>query len=170
MRSLKASSRRLSIQPLSLFNLRRLWRCRSIPPTIPGTPATLSKKIILTSHFLSVITALWSFPCGLYPVALSVKNLKKRTALKATLSENDSVGRCATIISFMSFSAKLGIRQDLLRLSLSQMQCLTVDAAMPSLSFLFVAYLVREINHCLSLSSLLLSVFSHLGLSVMLLY
>jgi hypothetical protein len=42
--SLKLSSRRVSIQPLSLFIRLMECRCRSMPATIPGTPATDSRN------------------------------------------------------------------------------------------------------------------------------
>lgn len=79
IRSLYASSRSVSIllsvrsllgpwvclelcstayHPLSLRILRMLFRCRSIPATIPGTPATLSKKMNLVIHFSSVMMVL----------------------------------------------------------------------------------------------------------------
>src|SRR5262249_41658862 len=41
--------------PLSRFISLRLLKCLSIPPTIPGTPATVSRKMNRINHFLSDI-------------------------------------------------------------------------------------------------------------------
>jgi len=105
-------------QPLSRFILRRLCKCLNIPPTIPGTPATLSRKIKRTSHFDSVISNFLVFfsPAGissgcLYPVAVSIPQRRKRIALSAILSEKDSVSRWETLIFSISFSVKTGCFQ-----------------------------------------------------------
>lgn len=49
IRSLYDSSRSVSIQPLSRLRRRRLSRCRSMPATIPGTPAIDSRNMKRTS-------------------------------------------------------------------------------------------------------------------------
>ena len=53
--SFSASSRRVSIHRPSFSIFRRDRKCRSIPPTIPGTPATVSRKIIRNIQSFSVI-------------------------------------------------------------------------------------------------------------------
>lgn len=51
MRSLYDSSSSVSIQPLSRFSARSERRWRSMPATIPGTPAMDSRKMNRTSYF-----------------------------------------------------------------------------------------------------------------------
>lgn len=53
MRSLYDSSSNVSIQPLSRFSARSERRWRSMPATIPGTPAMDSRKMNRTSCYYS---------------------------------------------------------------------------------------------------------------------
>lgn len=116
MRSLYDSSSSVSIQPLSRFSARSERKCRSIPATMPGTPAIDSRKMNRTScvrcrqpttieegmeqegrthcrsvRGLSATTAVvgrvLSVFCSLLsPVALSMKNLDVRIRAHAILS------------------------------------------------------------------------------------
>lgn len=118
IRSLYASSRRVSIlskhelascsvgcnglhyHPLSLFIRRRLLRCLNIPPTMPGTPATLSKKMNRVSHFLSVIlnlgSASWPGLGCRYPVTVSIPHRSIRTVPSASQSAQSLASRWET--------------------------------------------------------------------------
>nr|GMD11221.1 hypothetical protein Iba_chr06fCG1870 [Ipomoea batatas] len=72
--SFSASSSNALIQPPLCSNLRRDLRCRSIPPTIPGTAATVSS--IIARHPYRLCTK------------ISVGILRSFTVLKANLSMN----------------------------------------------------------------------------------
>lgn len=74
--SFSASSTKVWIQLLSLSIYLRDLKCLCIPPAKPGTPATVSKKMILSTHFFSEISLLYQGKMALYPDPISNINLK----------------------------------------------------------------------------------------------
>lgn len=84
--SFSASSTKVCIQLLSLSIYLKDLKCLCIPPAKPGTPATVSKKMILLTHLFSEMTPSYQGKTFLYPEQTSNINLKLYITPYAILS------------------------------------------------------------------------------------
>ena len=98
----------------------RLLKCLNVPPTMPGTPAILSSRMIRNNQFLSdnscpfarsssigigfKASVASSIGIDLYPVARSKPFLRSLTRRKTALSARVTGGRLTIWTTFVSYN------------------------------------------------------------------